>query len=74
MVADMEILLRKGGAFANPSEQFPGTIGKVQFFIDFPYALPALVAGAISLSTTIAAALYLKEVRYELDRLCCGLC
>jgi hypothetical protein len=58
MVADLDV----GGALANPAQQFPDTVGKVQFFIDFPYALPAMVAGAISLSTTIAAAIYLKEV------------
>jgi hypothetical protein len=74
IVANMKIIFCVGGALANPAEQFPSTIGKVHFFIDFPYALPAMIAGAIGLSTTIAAALYLKEVRCQLNRLCCESC
>jgi len=50
-----------GGTLANPAEQFPNTIGKIQFFKDFPYALPTFTSGAICLVLTLVNAVFLKE-------------
>lgn len=51
-----------GGGLANPADQFPGTFGDVQFFVDYPYALPTFVAGAICMTGTLSSLFFLKEV------------
>jgi MFS family permease len=51
-----------GGALANPAEQYPSLFGKIQFFRDFPYALPTLTVGVITIITLIITVLFVKEV------------
>ncbi|KAL9526613.1 Efflux pump [Sphaerulina musiva] len=50
-----------GGALANPATQYPGAFGKVQFLVDYPYALATFVAGVICLSGTLCSLFFLKE-------------
>lgn len=50
-----------GGALANPARKFPEMFGKSKFFLQFPYALPNLVAGVIFTLGLIAGVLFLKE-------------
>ncbi|KAG9257173.1 major facilitator superfamily domain-containing protein [Emericellopsis atlantica] len=50
-----------GGTLASPAEQYPGTFGKWQFFIDYPYALPSAACGAICATAVLALALGLEE-------------
>jgi len=47
---------------AAPAEQYPAVFGKIQFFKDYPYALPTFVTGLIGLSAAIISALFVKEV------------
>ncbi len=54
--------MRVGGAFSNPAEQYPSVFGKIKFFVDYPYALPTFIVGAIGLSATIISALFVREV------------
>lgn len=55
-----------GGGLAEPADQFPGTFGNVQFFKDYPYALPTFVAGAICMTGTLSSLFFLKEVSFLL--------
>ncbi|KAF5026688.1 hypothetical protein F66182_1237 [Fusarium sp. NRRL 66182] len=50
-----------GGALADPAHQFPRAFGHVQFFHDYPYALPGFVTGAISSTASLTSALFLNE-------------
>ncbi|KAM0436626.1 hypothetical protein ACHAPT_002334 [Fusarium lateritium] len=50
-----------GGALANPATQYPGSFGHVKFFLEYPYALPGFVTGAISATSALTSALFLKE-------------
>ncbi|GAB7338831.1 hypothetical protein MBLNU457_5524t1 [Dothideomycetes sp. NU457] len=50
-----------GGVLSTPAEQYPGTFGNVQFFIDYPYALANIVAGAISLTAMLVTVFFVKE-------------
>jgi hypothetical protein len=52
-----------GGALSNPAKQYPSVFGNIQFFKDYPYALPTFVASAIGATVTIICALFVKEVR-----------
>jgi hypothetical protein len=52
-----------GGALSNPSEQYPAVFGRVQLFIDYPYAFPTLVTGLVGASAAIISALFVEEVR-----------
>ena len=54
-----------GGGLSNPADQYPSIFGRVQFFRDFPYALPTFATGAIGASAAIVSALFIKET---LDR------
>ncbi|KAF8438998.1 hypothetical protein L210DRAFT_3761196 [Boletus edulis BED1] len=38
-----------GGAFERPAEKWPEALGHIPFFIDYPYFLPCVVAGSITL-------------------------
>ncbi|KAI1085221.1 MFS general substrate transporter [Whalleya microplaca] len=43
-----------GGVLSDPAGSFPGTFGKVDFFLKFPYAMPNLVsAGFLSIALSI---------------------
>ncbi|KAK4150275.1 major facilitator superfamily domain-containing protein [Chaetomidium leptoderma] len=50
-----------GGALADPARQYPGLFGNVQFFLDYPYALPSLAVAVIGLSAVAVTALYVEE-------------
>jgi hypothetical protein len=50
------------GGLAKPAEQYPSLFGDVQFFIDFPYLLPTLVAGGIAAIAVITTAIFVEEV------------
>lgn len=51
-----------GGMLAAPAEQYPAVFGNIQFFKDYPYALPTFVTGLIGLSAAIISAIFVKEV------------
>ncbi|KAF8875919.1 major facilitator superfamily transporter, partial [Infundibulicybe gibba] len=51
-----------GGTFARPHERFPRVFGG-QFWQDYPYFLPCLVASSFVCVSFIVALLFLKEVR-----------
>ncbi|KAK4167057.1 protein zinc induced facilitator-LIKE 1 [Cladorrhinum sp. PSN259] len=50
-----------GGVLADPARLYPGLFGNIQFFIDYPYALPSLVVGAIGLSAVLVTAFFAEE-------------
>ncbi|KKA30590.1 hypothetical protein TD95_001108 [Thielaviopsis punctulata] len=50
-----------GGFFAKPAQRFPGLFGHSQFLIDYPFALPNLIAAAFFLVSIATAVLFLKE-------------
>ncbi|KAF8074654.1 major facilitator superfamily domain-containing protein [Lyophyllum atratum] len=50
-----------GGAFTQPATRWPSIFGHVQFFKDYPYFLPCLVATLIPLSAFLLAFIGLKE-------------
>lgn len=50
-----------GAGLESPAEKFPSTFGRVQFWHDYPYALPNLVIGAIGLSAALTSLLFVKE-------------
>lgn len=50
-----------GGALADPAAQYPGSFGHNKFFIEYPYSLPGFVTGAISATSALTSALFLKE-------------
>jgi len=54
-----------GGGLSKPADQYPSIFGQIQFFKDYPYALPTFVAGAFATSACIISAIFVKET---LDR------
>lgn len=50
-----------GGALTDPVHQYPSLFKNVQFFKDYPYALPNFAVGAICLSCVIITALFVDE-------------
>ncbi|KAK3990338.1 protein zinc induced facilitator-LIKE 1 [Cladorrhinum sp. PSN332] len=50
-----------GGALADPARLYPGLFGNVQYFIDYPYALPSMAVGAIGLSAVLVTAFFAEE-------------
>ncbi|KAF4471329.1 tetracycline resistance (probable transport) [Fusarium albosuccineum] len=50
-----------GGALADPAHQYPGAFKHLEFFREYPYALPGFVTGAISATSALTSALFLKE-------------
>ncbi|KIW42009.1 uncharacterized protein PV06_05599 [Exophiala oligosperma] len=50
-----------GGALAKPATVFPSIFGRIQFFHDFPYALPTIVTGGIGVIATITSGIFIKE-------------
>lgn len=57
-----DIYGHEGGALAKPATVFPSIFGHVQFFHDFPYALPTIVTGGIGAIATISSGIFIKEV------------
>lgn len=56
-----------GGALSNPAKQYPSIFGNIQFFKDYPYALPTFVTSAIGATVTIICALFVKETLKRKD-------
>lgn len=50
-----------GGGLADPAGQYGSVFANNQFFLDYPYALPTIVTGALSASATALIALFAKE-------------
>ncbi|KAK3310718.1 major facilitator superfamily domain-containing protein [Chaetomium strumarium] len=50
-----------GGALADPARLYPGVFGNVRFFLDYPYALPSIVVGAMGLSALVVTVLFVEE-------------
>lgn len=50
-----------GGLLAEPAKQFPAVLGHVQFFHDFPYALPNFATGLVALSAVFTSYFYVEE-------------
>lgn len=50
-----------GGALADPAGQYPRLFGKVQFFLDYPYALPSFAIAFIGLTAVFTSAFFLEE-------------
>jgi uncharacterized BrkB/YihY/UPF0761 family membrane protein len=58
-----------GGSLANPAKQYPSTFGKIQFFHDFPYALPTLTVGVFIITALVITVFFVNEV---FDSICRG--
>ena len=52
-----------GGALVKPQERWP-LIFQGEFWATYPYFLPSLVSGCITLSTFLICAIFMKEVRH----------
>ncbi|KAK3396307.1 MFS general substrate transporter [Sordaria brevicollis] len=50
-----------GGALADPAGQYPRLFGHVQFFRDYPYALPSFAVGGIGISAVLVTAFLAEE-------------
>ncbi|KAM4057236.1 major facilitator superfamily protein [Hirsutella rhossiliensis] len=50
-----------GGLLAEPAHNMPALFGDVDFFVDYPYALPGFAIGAIVAVGAVACALFLDE-------------
>lgn len=50
-----------GGFFAQPATRYPNLFGHIQFFKDFPYALPNLILTVFFLISLACAYFFLKE-------------
>jgi hypothetical protein len=51
-----------GGALETPATKYTSTFGRIQFFHDYPYALPGMVTSIVALSAAITTSLFVKEV------------
>ncbi|KAF2744515.1 MFS general substrate transporter [Sporormia fimetaria CBS 119925] len=50
-----------GGLLEHPAEKFTSTFGRIQFFHDYPYALPGFVAASVGFSAAILGVFFLQE-------------
>ncbi|KAH9882846.1 hypothetical protein J1614_000212 [Plenodomus biglobosus] len=50
-----------GGALETPADKYPSTFGKIQFFHQYPYALPNMVISSIALLAAITTIFFVKE-------------
>ncbi|KAF2274208.1 MFS general substrate transporter [Westerdykella ornata] len=50
-----------GGLLERPAEKFPSTFGSIQFFRDYPYALPGFASASVGFTAGIVGALFLRE-------------
>jgi hypothetical protein len=55
-----------GGTLSHPADRWPGTLGKISVFRDYPYFLPCLAAAMVPLSAFVFTMLFLKEVRLSM--------
>ena len=51
-----------GGALETPADKYTSTFGKIQFFHDYPYALPSMVISVISLTAALTTIFFVNEV------------
>jgi hypothetical protein len=51
-----------GGILERPAAKYTSTFGRIQFFHNYPYALPGFVTSLIALSAAITTSLFVKEV------------
>ncbi|OIW34437.1 MFS general substrate transporter [Coniochaeta ligniaria NRRL 30616] len=50
-----------GGTLANPARLYPKLFGDVQFFLDYPFALPSFAIGFIGLTSVFTSAFFVEE-------------
>ncbi|KAH8669176.1 major facilitator superfamily domain-containing protein [Xylariales sp. PMI_506] len=50
-----------GGMLAEPATQYPGIFGDMDFFRDYPYALPTIVTGLLGMSAVVISSIFLNE-------------
>ncbi|KAE9372585.1 MFS general substrate transporter [Stipitochalara longipes BDJ] len=50
-----------GGGLSNPAKQIGGIFKRIEFFTEYPYALPTFVSGTVGASAAILCVLFLKE-------------
>jgi len=50
-----------GGTLQDPASQYGGVFKRVQFFHEYPYALPTFVTGSIALLAALMCAIFVKE-------------
>ena len=50
-----------GGVLADPAREFPRVFGKLDFFVQYPYALPTFVAAVYGVSASAVCLLFLNE-------------
>ncbi|KAF1917897.1 major facilitator superfamily domain-containing protein [Ampelomyces quisqualis] len=50
-----------GGALETPAAKYTRTFGKIQFFHNFPYALPGIATGLVALSAALTTTFFVKE-------------
>jgi hypothetical protein len=64
---DLSIRPMMGGILSHPADRWPGTLGKIAVFRDYPYFLPCLAAAMIPLSAFVFTSLFLKEVSLSMS-------
>ena len=50
-----------GGALAEPASQYPRLFKDIQFFVDYPYALPSFAVSCIGISAVVVTVLFTEE-------------
>ncbi|CBX96864.1 hypothetical protein IAQ61_008186 [Plenodomus lingam] len=50
-----------GGALERPADKYSSVLGKMQFFHDYPYALPNIVVGGIAFIAAMTTTFFVKE-------------
>ncbi|KAH5379811.1 hypothetical protein HBI46_036450 [Parastagonospora nodorum] len=50
-----------GGVLERPATKYTSTFGRIQFFHDYPYALPGMVTSSIALSSALTTFFFVKE-------------
>lgn len=56
------LTFRLGGALETPAAKYPRTFRKLQFFHDFPYALPGIATGVVAITAALTTTFFVKEV------------
>lgn len=52
--------------FESPAKKFPSTFGKIQFFHEFPYALPSFMVAGVGVVCVVVTAVFVREVRIQI--------
>jgi MFS family permease len=50
-----------GGALADPTRQYPGAFGSIEFLKRYPYALSSLIIALIGATATVSSLLFIEE-------------